>query len=91
MITATCYCEKVGEVDLEAFEKSVKDVPVDHPLYDEVFVVFVTYDDGVGDHCFLEERCLYLILHCEANKVLEAFERNYELETVWYFRTKEMV
>lgn len=77
MITATTYCTKVDEVDLDGFEKAVKNIPTKHRLYDDVFVVFVTYDDGVGDHGYIEDRCLYLILHCEPDKIMETFELNY--------------
>ncbi len=82
MITATSVSKKGQEVDLEGFENSVENIPVKHDLFKEVFVVFVTYDDGEGDYCYIEDQCLFLILHCNPGKIRETFEENYCFQAV---------
>ncbi|KAA3623023.1 MAG: hypothetical protein DWQ02_25225 [Bacteroidetes bacterium] len=79
MITATSVSKKGQKVDVLGFEKRVKNIPVDHPLYDEVFIVFVTYDDGDGDYGYIEDRCLYLVLHTKPKCLLKTFEKNFAL------------
>ncbi len=81
MIKSALVCEQdhFDFMSVGDFNDHYKDTPVEHDRYDNVSVVFVTLDDGVGDYCTLEERTLHLVLHVEPNNeaMVEAFERNF--------------
>ena len=65
-------------MDLDCFQQSVQGLKIEHPKFDEIFVAFVSFDDEVGDHCYIEDRCLYLVLHVAPNteSMMKVFKQN---------------
>jgi hypothetical protein len=81
MIRAGLVCaqEHFDTMSIGDFNKHFCKTVINHPLYDNVSVIFVSIKDGVGDYCTLEDRTLHLVLHVKPSTedMIVAFERNY--------------
>lgn len=77
--TRMCLEQHIYTMDIQRFNKRYEHHKVKHPLYDEVGVIFVSFDTPEGDYCYIEDRVLYMILHVEPSTeaMIRAFERNY--------------